>query len=367
MPNLTADEIITQKHVRNFIQFGGPTPANAVQYAGQDAQYMKIEGVAVPDGQGSIEPQWMHDPRRAGRYRLVARKVTAPDLAEATVVMAERHGSIPRQLQKIGCAFNAYENIGDCADLSDFLAGWTDYGLVYSGFIVDGNKDLGNRSAWGDSDDALEDSLPGKLSDIYPVGKLSFGENAASDVTLEVIDVVYGSQEQCGDCGPQDDGTNRIYAIVESSGSTPGTAPKLIYSTDGGATWTAGTIDGIGGTEDPLAVDMVGKYIVVLTRIAGGPTLSGYYYAEINSDTGAPGTFTKVTTGFTASKQATDMYVLSPREVFFCADGGYIYKATDITAGVDVQNAGAATTDDLKRIHGEGTETIFSVGASGTV
>jgi len=43
MPNLTADEIVTQKHKRLFIQFGGPYPGNVVKYYGQDAQYMSVE------------------------------------------------------------------------------------------------------------------------------------------------------------------------------------------------------------------------------------------------------------------------------------------------------------------------------------
>src|SRR3989304_2646131 len=365
MPSTTANETIMQRHVRNYIQYGGPTPANVAQYAGQAAQYLKVEGVGLPDGSGGVEPSWKHDPRRPGKYRLVSRMITPPDLAEATLVLTERHGAIPRQLQKMHGAFNLYENIGDCKDLSDFIAGWSDYVLVYSGALIDGNKDLGNRSSW-DTDDELEDSLPLKLSDVYPVGALSFGEQAATNITLEVIDVVYGSHEQCGDCGPTDDGTQRIYAITESSGSTPGTAPRLIYSTDGGATWTQGSVDSLGETEDPVAIDVVGKYVVVLTRIAGGPTLSGYYYSEIDPDTGVPGTWTKVTSGFVASNQVRGMYVLSPREVFFCGDNGYIYKSTDITAGVEVLNAGAATTSTLQRIHGDLEETIVAVGAPGT-
>lgn len=364
MPDLSANEIVTQKHNRAFIQFGGPGPLNAVQFYGQDAQYIAIQGVSAPE-QGGIDPIWVPAPTRVGQYRLVGRSVSPADLAAATLVMRERHGAIPRQLQRIGCAFNLYGVVGDCKDLSDFLNGWTDYVLIYSGAIVT-DKDLGDRMAW-DSDDAIEDSLSLQLSDIYPIGPLAFGSNADNLITLEVVDVVYGSNEQCGDCGPQDDGTKRIYAVTKSSGSTPGTAPKLIYSVDGGNTWTQGSIDTLGGTEDPVGIDIVNQYLVVYTRTAGGPTISGYYYSEINSNTGVPGTWTKVISGFVATFQIYDMYVLSPREIFFSADGGGIYQSTDITTGVSLITSGI-TGSALRRISGnQDAGVIVAVGNSGDV
>lgn len=366
MPNISVDEVISQKHVRDYLQWGGPQPTNVVSFAGQDAQYFRVEGVKIPDGQGKIDPVWVQDPQRIGKYRLVARKMSPPDLAEASLVFTERHGAVPRQLIRINCPFNLYENVGTCNDLSDYVAGWSDYVLVYSMALIDGSKDLGNRSAF-DADELLEDTLPVKLSDVYPIGAMNFGDNAQTVITLEVIDAVYGSIEQCGNCQPADDGTKRIYAITKSSGSTPGTAPRLIYSVDYGVTWAQAAITGMGDIEDPFAIDVVGKYLIVGTRTAGGATTGGYYYSEINSATGVPGTWTKVTAGFVATFQPYDIYVLSPREIYFSADGGGIYRSTDITAGVEwALSPGTVTNTALLRIHGE-DETIVAVGGSGTV
>ena len=57
-------------------------------YAGQDAQYLAIQGVGVPESGGltDLEP----DPRRVGQYTLVGRQITPPDLASATLLMRER-------------------------------------------------------------------------------------------------------------------------------------------------------------------------------------------------------------------------------------------------------------------------------------
>jgi photosystem II stability/assembly factor-like uncharacterized protein len=361
MANLTADEIVTQKHKRNFIQFGGARPNNPARYAGQDAQYLAIGGVTVNDT-GDISPIYVPDPIRPGQYRLVGRSVTAPDLAQATLKMHERHGSIPVQLGRIGCAFNAYEVTGNCRDLSDFLAGWSDYVLIYSGALVT-SRDLGDRTQW-DGDDAIEDSLSLTLADVYAIGALSFGTTAEAQIDREVVDVVFGSGLQCGDCGPADDGTNRIYSVTKASGAgSPGLPAEVQYTLDGGATWSEATITGIGANENPIGIDIVGDKLVVISHDAGPG--GGLYYATLNS-IGAPGAFTKVTTGFVAGKYPNDIYVASPREVYFAADGGYIYKSTDIAGGVTALSAGDATTQNLIRIHGA-NETIVAVGAGMTV
>lgn len=352
MPNLTADEIVTQKHKRLFIQYGGPYPGNNALYYGQDAQYMSMEGVSLPES-GGIDAIWVHDPNKIGKFRLVGRTITAPDLANATLVMREKHGALPRQLLTESCPFNVYEPTGKCADLSDFLKGWSDYVLVYSRALVT-DKDLGSRTGW-DSDDAIEDSLSITLAEVYPVGQLGFGEEAASTVYRAVVDIVYGTELACYCKDP----TTFVYAVTGSSSGSPGLPAEVVYTVDGGSTWQTQPIAGIGGAEDPLAIDIVGNYLVVLGTDA-------IYYAEINEDTGAPGAFTKVATGFVGAGSPTDMFVASPREVWFCGDGGYIYKSTDITAGATVISAGDTTATDLNRIHGV-DEVIVAVGDTGVV
>ena len=355
MPDIKADEIGTQKHHRTFIQYGGPRPGNPAKYAGQDAQYLSLTGVANPES-GGIDPVWVHDPYRVGRFRLVARSVSPADLPNATVTFREKHGGISRALLK-NCTFNIYEVVGRCKDLSDLMRGWTDYVQIYeAGEVTD--KDEGDRTSF-DSDDAIENALSVVWSNIYPIGALSFGESAAGEVSREVVDVTYAPGNVCvNDC---DWGDQRIYALANTSGAgSPGLPAEVIYSVDGGVSWNQVNIDGCGASEVVYAIDVAGIYLVVIGTNA-------YYFAEINSKTGVPGSFTKVTTGFVASKSPRDLYVLSPREVFFCGLGGYVYKATDITAGVSVVNAGVATAQNLSRINGDGNEVIVASGATGAI
>lgn len=354
MPNPTAEELGTQKHHRTFVQFGGPRPGNPAKYAGQDAQYISITGVSNPES-GGVDPILVHDPNRVGRLRRVASSISAPDAPGATFTFREKHGGIARQLLS-GCRFNAYEVVGKCADLSDLQRGWSNYVLIYEDAMIT-DKDLGDRVTF-DSDDAIENALTVVLSAIYPIGALSFGEVAASEVSREVVDVAYMPGDLCtAEC---DWGTNRIYAVATTSGSgSPGLPAEVIYTVDGGQTWRQTNIDGFGATETAYAIDVVGQYVVVIGAGA-------YYFAEVNLKTGVPGAFTKVTTGFVTNKAPKDLFVANAREVYFVGDGGYIYKTTDITAGVTVLNAGVATTGNLSRIRGNG-ETIVAVGAAGVV
>lgn len=354
---INADELVKSTQKRNYIQFGGAFPSSPLLFGGVGAQYLFVDSADLSET-GGIDPIWVPDLYTQGKYRLAGRRYAPAALPRATITMLEKHASIPKQLQRIGCQFNLYEATGACADLSDFNAGWTDYVLIYSGAITT-DKSLGARTV-RDSDNQMEDKLSVVLSAIYPVGALGFGSQAAAQIDREVVDAVYGSKLQCGNCGgAPDDGTQRIYAVAKSSGAgSPGIAGQVIYSLNGGLSWAETIITGIGAAADPVAIDVVGDKLVVLV-----PSESAYYYATIGV-TGVPGTFTKVTSGFTT--QPNDMFVVSPREVWFCGNSGYVYKSSDITAGVSTVNAGSATSNHLLRIMAV-DEAVVACGKSSTV
>lgn len=357
MAKLDAGLVYTQKDKRAFRQPGGSRPNNPPLFGGVGESYMSIEGVS-PALSGGVDPIYEHDPRRRA-YRQVGTSISAPDIPSFTVMWHEYKDRLPRAYQDLSCPATYYIPTGKCTALDDINKGWG-YLEVYSNARPAANPDLGSRVSF-DSDDAIEDSLDHVADAIYAIGKLSFGDNAAELISREVIDVAYGTNLQCGECGPQDDGTKRIYAITESSGGgSPGLPAELIYTLDGGATWTEAAITGIGATEDPLAIEAVGSYVVILGADA-------YYWADIDGDTGAPGTFTKVTSGFLSANSPLDMYALSASEIYFVGDNGYIYKLASVGAGVTVVNAGNATTANLARIKGDGADTLIAVGASGTV
>lgn len=354
-----ADEIITQKHRRAFSQRGGPSPLNPTRYAGSNEAYMMFDTASDPV-RGGQTPIHVHDPQRRGNYRLVGRSVAPPDFAKVKISFLEKHGGVPWLDYDLSCPNNFYEAIGNCKRPDDFLNGWSDRIRIYS-YAEATSRDESSLTTFQDDKESMEE-VEFQCADIYSIGALNFGEKAGPEVEREIVDVVYASAIDCGNCGVIDDGTQKIYLVTKSSGAgSPGTPAEVIYSVNGGATWSQTNITGLGGTVDPTGIEVVGNYLVVLDT-AG----NGYWFAELNTLTGVPGSWTNVTSGFVASKQPNDIYVAGPNEVYFAANGGYIYKSTDIPSGVTVLSAGAVVTTNLQRIKGL-DDTIIVVGDSGVV
>lgn len=361
MPRVTSDEIITQKHMRFFLQPGGSGPSNGLLYSGQDGQYLNIESFSNPVS-GGINPINVHDPNQIGRYRAVGRSIDAPDFPTFTAQFLQKKDHLPRHLTTMrDCLTTFYAVVGDCKDLSDFLAGWTAYVKIASQAEVTSPEEAG---AAFDSDEQLMDELEFTAGHIYNVGALGIGEKGATEVYSEIVDIVYGSRVQCGGCGPSDDGTKLAYALAKNTVASPGQAPSVIYTTDGGTTWTDVTPTGAASTDVPVAIEVVGQNLVVF--FDDGST-GGYFYVGLNSITGAPGaTWSKVTTGFTASKAPIDAWASNAREVWVSGEGGYIYKITSLSSGATVKDEGDATTENLNRIMAQ-DELVVAVGESGKV
>ncbi|MCA9980760.1 MAG: hypothetical protein KDD89_08005, partial [Anaerolineales bacterium] len=357
MPKPTADEVKTSKHLRFFYQKDGASPYAPVAYAGAEGQYITIEEVANPKS-GGISPINVHDPNQIGKYKRVGRQIDAPDFPTATVQFMQLHGGVPIQLYNLAdCPVTFYQVTGKCQDLSDFSRSNYDYVKILS----DGEAtDQSEGGASFDSDEAIMDSPSFTFGAAYTVGALNFGEEAATAVTLPVVDVTYGSNIECGACGPQDDGTQLIYALVSADTGTPAV---VVWSNDGGATWTSATITGAADTDIPQAIAVVGQKLAVLTNDG---TDSSIWYTNLDTLTGAPGAFVEVQTGFVSSNVANDMVVESPRAIWFAGDNGYIYKSSNISQGVTVSDAGDATSDDLNRVDAR-DGVVLLAGAGGTV
>ena len=293
-------------------------------------------------------------------YRLIGESTSAPDFPSSTINFFEQHGGIPWMDFDAGCYNNFYEVVGTCKRPDDFINGWSDFVKIYS-YGRANNKDESGLTTQED-DNVSMTTAEFMFAAIYKIGALLFGEKGAGEVEREVVDLVWAGGIDCGACGPGDDGTKRLYAVTKSSGAaSPGTPAEVIYTVDGGATFGQQNITGLGGTVDPTGIKIAGNNLIVLDT-AG----NGYWFAEINTLTGVPGTWTNVTTGFVASKQPTDMYVAGSSEIYFSANGGYIYKCSDVASGVTVIEAANANTSNYQRIHGQ-DDTIVVTGDSGKI
>lgn len=344
---------------RGYIQFGGPRPNNRPYFYGGDTNYFVINGVSIPVS-GGISPINVADPNRAGGFIQSGKMRSAPDLPAGTLVFRERTKSIPRHWIAKNCLLNAYNAGGRCTSLSDFDYGWDGFIEIYSGGEVT-SFDPGDRSSFED-DTAMETTLGLTFDSIYAAGSISWASKATG-ATAAIVDVTYANRQVCGDCGPADDGTRRIYALETGGGATK---PVAWYSLDGGDTWASLSIAVAANAEAPNSIRVMGNYLIVVSPTAGAATQGGLYYVPLNPATGAPsGAFVKVTTGFVATFEPRDIVVLGPKDAFLCCDSGVILYLTDPTAGVTTR--GTPVSTDLGRIASDGNNTIVAVGASGVV
>lgn len=363
MPLITVDEVVTEGHVRFFLQFGaevGAAPTNELLYAGTDTQYLRIGAITNPR-RGSITPINVPDPTRLKRYRRVGKTEEPPELPTFPVAFLQKHGNIPRQLYNLGdCPVTMYRVVGNCKDLSDFEKGWTDYVLVHSNAIAT-DTTLAGVGAF-DSDDALEDEVTFVADAIYPVGRLNYDVelDEATYASVSTIDAVYGTPDTCAACR---EGTEHIYAV-----GTNGTAHNIYYSLDGGQTWNVSNLT-TNAALTPTAIAVAGNNLIVTFGETASP--GGYYLSVIDSNSGVPGTALKITQGVTSGDVLNDLFVLNARRVFFASDGGVIYKSVNLSNGVTVAESGS-TVEDFTRIDGVrqsggGSVMVAGTGTSGVV
>lgn len=345
---LDTNELIKQGNTRTFYQKGGP--GNQMYFFGLDTQYHYISGATMPVN-GAINPIFTPDPRRPGQWKLVGRSIDVPELPTVSLEFNEKWGGIPQQLMAPKCEFTLLETHARCSDPSDIYSGWDSYALIYSGFKMSGSIDLGARSP-REGDDPLTDSVEATGVSIYPVGAMSFGEEAATSIVVGAIDAVYGTDVQCGDCGTSNDGSKFIYVLTRSNVGSPSAPGQLLYTLDGGQSWTTASITGIGTTAEPRYIGIAGNILFVGTD---GVTM---FYSVLNTQTGAPGTWSSVT----QPAAFQDVHVASPRSIWFVG-GTTVYKTNSITtAAVAVDTGGTA----LYRITGD-EATIVCAGDSGEV
>ena len=353
----TGNEVNVLQDARLFVQPGGARPDSPALYYGQNTNYGIIQGVTIPIN-GAVTPVWTGDPRITNKYRLIRRTVAPPPLPAATFHFLEKRGTLNRLLAQ-DCGGTFYNLVANCADPSSILYGWEGGKLEVYAEAIFGSINGGNRSDWQNNTPIIN-QVPTTLREIYEVGTVALGEILASDIAVTIPDVVFGTMVRCAGCGKANDGTNWQYALMNHTGSNE--AAVLYRITDrNGAEVSTGVLDitGIGATADPTAIDVMGQYLIVLVT-----SENAYYYATINQDTGVPGTFTKVTSGFVSTKTPTDILVYSEHEAYISANGGYIYKLTNVGQAVTVLSAAGATSANLGRIAGQG-DVIVAAGATG--
>lgn len=368
MPGLVPPNTRTQRMVRSFFQSGGASPLNDLKLFGVGMGFGRVSAVMRPV-RGGVANIPALNPNGPG-YVNTGSTETAAGYATAELALYDTIGGLNLPAILETCPFAIYEVAGtDCNVIGDHLQGYNQgYVRVLPDAIISANVTYGDMGSYAD-DKPMEDiigiTIRGQVFDHAQKFASALATAVAADLSASLTtDAVYGGQVLCQNCGLGNDGTALKYWSLASTTASPGAKPAVVYQVRG-ATPVAQVISSAAVAENITALAVVGSYLVAISSTAGGAGIGGYHYAAIGLS-GAPGTWTKVVTGFQSNKEPTDILVLSPSEIYFSANGGYIYKSTNIAQGVSILNAGATTTNNLLRINGNRT-LMVAVGATGTI
>lgn len=338
---------------RVFVQDAGSSPTNPYNYVG----CLNLGGIQEDLGTG--EPIYCPSSEVPGAFDIV--DTTAPPPALPTTDFTQH---MSRQLQdfwwdlrKRKCEFNMAVKGSNCArpdDPDDFEAKI----IVRRAKMTAFNTGAFNGIA---EDAAIDLTGTIQLISFDRFLPMTFGEVAENDAFSEVLDGIYADKIQCGNCGSPSDGCQKAYALVTTEAASPASPAAIVYTNDN---WSSSDHDFIDTltTNTANALAQVGQRIVVVSEVDE----AHHYKLQSAIDDGTSGSWTRVASGYVATKGPQAIWSKSPSETFVAAEGGYVYFMANPAAAVTVLTDGSVTTQNLFDIRGK-NRTIVAVGASNAV
>lgn len=306
-------------------------------------------GVLIPDtltvNLGDLSPLNIPSTSEPNKFVTVRVVRGAPDLGEFSLIERYKRNvrSALERMAQTTCSWGFFLPLNGCTRPDD-IDSWDSVLLVYGAYQQ--SLEYGTLRQF-DGNDPLEITAPFSFlasSRVFPV---LAGEQADSVITSKVIDVMFADALSCGNCVPYSSGEQAWYALTNQSTGSPGLPSRVIGTTDGGSTYNASTINSLGtGQANKFAA--VGSYIVAVSQTDES------HHICLKSSLFVVNSWSEVSTGYVASSGPRCITSLSPQLTFMGAAAGYIYKCTDVTAGVSVSHDGSLTSQPCNSIHGDG-------------
>lgn len=339
MATLKREDILTKRtHIYSFIQ-RRPGPRGRLEL-------FSLHGALGSAEQplGEPEPRYRKSVTRRGAWDRVGEVESPPDAPSTsfTEMMPRATATYLEQLRKSGEPFAVHAVIHQNADPQNYSR-WESKEVLEDVRLTRFTR----SEAEGEDDDLVQVEAEAQFAAYDRLFHLNFGEKAGAEITKEVVAVAIYPPDDRGDPSRV-----AIYAVQK----VDTTAPKLVYSRDGGATWAAVTLTALGANE-PNAIAVAGDYLLIVSSAGGA-----YYYAPLDD----PTAWTPVTDGFASGKGPTAIYVKAVGDIYLAGQGGYVYHLTVPGRPVTVLEGGSLTTQNLAAIGGAG-DTVVAVGASNAV
>lgn len=257
-----------------------------------------------------------------------------------------------------GCRVDIFALVGMCGNPQDFTEGGEKYVYFPDGQIS--SHSFENFGAFGnDENNPTNESVDMTALTYYEYLYMRQDQVGSASTTREVFTVDVYTGNDCENCP---DPCDRVLATMAGASATPGTQPSLLYSKDGGETFSQQTITTLFSNENVVDAEVISGDLVLL-----GNTSLSLHWTDIEKVYSSSNSWSETTSGFVAGKNPNAMTSLDARHTWICGNGGYIYFCSNHKVQVVVQDAGVATTQHLQAIRALDTNNVLTVGNSNAV
>jgi photosystem II stability/assembly factor-like uncharacterized protein len=256
------------------------------------------------------------------------------------------------------CRVDVYALLGKCGNPQDFTEGGEKWVYFPDGKLS--QHAFENFGAFGrDENNPMNEAVDMTAEDYYEFLMMDQEQVGSAYTSKQVytVDVYTGN-----DCEACPDPCDRVLATMAGVGATPGTKPVLLYSSDGAETFSTDTIDTLHSNEDIADGAVVGGDIVYISN-----TSNSIHWTDIELIYEGTNSWAEVTSGFVAGKGPRAISAADSRHIWIVGDGGYVYFSSNHKTGVEVQDAGIVTTQNLLAVHAYDAKNVLAVGNSNAV
>lgn len=259
-----------------------------------------------------------------------------------------------RRLTERDCLSNLYLLYG-CAEyptLHNFESGviYLDGGVTSRG--VDQNLAQGTERF----DPKTMDTVSYSYGEAVEIKAVTHKDISGTVYTEDIKKVIALNRQSCpGICGVDNDGNQEFIAIGDPI--SPATVANVLYTDDGGLTWSVDTISGAANVSAANAVTVAGE--LVLFALTG--TNGGVYYTTL-ADIRAGTVTGTLANGIANGSSVTALFAVTPELVIAGLATGAVYASTDGGYSFSlISAAGAIFSADIEAIHGRDENLIYIV------
>lgn len=279
----------------------------------------------------------------------------------ATFAIGVRYTTIKSKLlewKNKRCRVDIFALSGKCGNPQDFTEGGEKWVYFPDGKIS--GHSFENFGAYGlDENNPTNEMVDMTADDYYEFLYMRQDTIGSASTVRELytVDTYRGN-----DCDACPNACDNVLITMAGANATPGTQPTLLYSDDGGETFSSQAISTLFSNEDVADSVVLGDNLVLISNTSNGIhwTNAAEVYEGSNS-------WNDVVSGFVAGKNPNALSAVDIRHLWIVGNGGYIYFAQNFKVGVEVQDAGVATTQNLNAVHALDVNNVLTVGNSNAV